>query len=58
MESKKDEVQIDETKLRRLRVRIYNLEHQNVGEGSNVLKPNERVKKIISMIEAEVENDN
>ena len=58
MESNKNEVQIDETKLRRLRVRIYNLEHQNVGEGSNNLKPNERVKKIISMIETEVENDN
>jgi hypothetical protein len=56
MESKKDEVQIDETKLRRLQFRVYNLEKQNVGP--NGLKANERVKKIISLIEAEVENDN
>ena len=56
MESKKDQVQIDETKLRRLQFRVFNLEKQNVGP--NGLKANERVKKIISLIEAEVENDN
>ena len=44
MESKKDQVQIDETKLRRLQFRVFNLEKQNVGP--NGLKANERVKKI------------
>ena len=56
MESKKEEGRIDETKVRRLQLHVYKLEKENIGP--NGLKPNERVKKIISLIETEVENDN
>ena len=56
MESKKEDMIVDMAKLKRMQIRVFLLEKQNIGP--NGLKANERVKKIISLIEAEVENDN
>lgn len=48
--------EIDEEKLRRLKIRISALEHENYK--TKKLKDNEIINKIIRLITEEVENDN
>lgn len=48
--------EIEEEKLRRLKVRISALEHENYK--TKKLKDNEIINKIIKLITEEVENDN
>ena len=48
--------EIDEEKLRRLKIRISALEHANYK--TKKLKDNEIINKIIKLITEEVENDN
>lgn len=48
--------EIDEEKLRRLKIRISALEHENFK--TKKLKDNEIINKIIRLITEEVENDN
>lgn len=51
-----DEIEIDEEKLRKLKVRIFNLERENYK--TKKLRDNEVVDKIIKLISQEVDNDN
>lgn len=48
--------EIDEEKLRRLKIRISSLEHENYK--TKKLKDNEIINKIIKLITEEIENDN
>ncbi len=56
MESNQNEVIIDESKLRKLKYRIYHLERENYK--TKKLRDNEMVDKIIKMIQQEVDNVN
>lgn len=51
-----DEIEIDEEKLRKLKVRIFALERENYK--TKKLKDNEVVERIIKLISQEVDNDN
>ena len=48
--------EIDEEKLKRLKIRISALEHENYK--TKKLKDNEIINKIIKLITEEVDNDN
>lgn len=50
------EEQIDENKLKKLQIRVYNLERQNYI--NKRLKDNQVVDQIIKFIDSEAQNDN
>lgn len=51
-----DEIEINDEKLRKLKVRIFALERENYK--TKKLKDNEVVERIIKLISQEVDNDN
>lgn len=53
---KTTKIPVDEQKLNKLLLRVYNLEHNNFT--SKKLKDNQIVDSIIKMIDTEVQNDN
>lgn len=56
MESKREEPQIEQEKLKKLQFRVFNLEHNNYS--TKALNGGQMVDKIIKLITQEVENDN